>query len=130
MNFDNYKNKLIYPVKVNFTVYVYYDKVNKQEVTHPIPQCNENLVLLNKIVDDGYRLAQDAFNNESAAINQQFITDLFEDCGVPDNTLTRYIYGIAYQEGHSGGFSEIANSFYDLIEIYDVAEKFFKTAKG
>lgn len=130
MKYGNYKNKLQYPIKENFTVYVYYDKAKKEEVTLPYPAKDENLVFLNKIVDDGYRLAQDAFNNESAAINEQFITDLFNDCGVPDNTLTRYIYGIAYQEGHYGGFSEIANSFYDLIEIYDVAEKFFKTAEG
>lgn len=130
MNYENYKNRLKYPNKADYTTFVYYDKEAKKEVSLPYVAKDDKLVFLNEIIDDGYRLAQDAFNKESATLNQQFITDLFNDCGVPDNTLSRHIYGIAYQEGHSGGFSEIANSFFALIEIYFVAEKFFKSAKG
>jgi hypothetical protein len=130
MNFEKYKNKSRYPVEENYTTYVYYDRLNKVEVILPYAANDEKLVFLEKNVDFSFQTAQQAYQVESATLNSLFIKDLFEECEVPDNVLTSFIYGKAYETGHSGGYSEIANAFYALIDIYDIAEKFFKPAKG
>ena len=56
---------------------------------------------------------------------RRFAADLLTYHGLPDNDFTQSLYGIAWREGHANGYSEVANCFADLAELYEVARKHF-----
>ena len=48
---------------------------------------------------------------------EEFKRDLFEEFGVTDNPKKDRCYTIAYERGHSSGFSEVYSEFSDLVEL-------------
>lgn len=42
---------------------------------------------------------------------------LFEECDVEDNPKADLCWAKAYEHGHSAGYDEVANCFYDLVEL-------------
>jgi len=58
-----------------------------------------------------------AWRADQDRLTEQFRKDLLEECGVTNNPKADKAYGIAWDLGHSYGFCEVANYFYDLVEL-------------
>lgn len=128
MNLDDYKNKLPYPSKADFTT-TYYYKGGKLIAT--IRAGQQSGVIVSDCVrekefdDDAFKAAAQAYGNESRRLSELFIVDLFHDNGVPDDEFTRALYNVAYQRGHSSGYSEIKSYFEDMCHLQNLAKKVY-----
>jgi hypothetical protein len=124
-DFSYYSNRDPVPSKTNFTTYhVYnngevifsgtkaeYDEFNKNSITY-------SKALVEKVVDEEkYKEARLLYNRASADRSEEFKNDLFVEFGVEDNPKREQCYGIAYDMGHSNGFSEVYNYFDQLVEL-------------
>lgn len=128
MNLDDYKNKLPYPSKADFTT-TYYYKAGKVVATILAGEQSGVIVsgcVWEKVFDEGtYKAAVQAYGNETRRLSELFIVDLFHDNGLPDDEFTRALYNVAYQQGHSSGYSEIKNYFEEMSHLQTLAKKVY-----
>jgi len=124
-DFDYYNTcKTPYPGKNDFTV-VYGYKKGKLEFEM---SANEWLderksypdVTVEKDFDEvAYRVARTMYNEECSRLKMEFMKDVFEDTGVEDNPRRFKAFDYAWQEGHSGGYSEVYSIFCELADIIE-----------
>ena len=75
------------------------------------------------VKSESQRLYQEAvllrkdYIKEIAEINEAWKSDLFKEFGVSDNPKKELCYNLAYEYGHSSGYSEIYNYFSTLVEL-------------
>ena len=75
-----------------------------------------------------FRTAVEQWNKKQNELNELFVKELKEDV-FTNSDLKRYsntikaIYSEAYERGHSGGHSEIANVFHNLSHILEAVKK-------
>ena len=62
-------------------------------------------------------LERNDYLNEINKVNQQWQKELFEEFGVTGNPKAKLCYDLAYEHGHSSGYSEIYNYFSDFVEL-------------
>jgi hypothetical protein len=60
--------------------------------------------------------------------SSEFKEDLFKGFGVNDNPLREKAFLIAWDNGHSSGYSEVKNCFYDLADLILEADRLIKEA--
>ncbi|WP_407304030.1 hypothetical protein [Acinetobacter sp.] len=129
MNYAEYKNKLTHPSKQDFTVTHFYYQGKNVGTCHTASEIatlrgRYPTAVTEKIVDPhGYQAAAKAYDDESKALREQFIVDLFNEYNVEDNAFTRKLYKIAYEQGHSNGFSDIVAAFSDFYELDKLARE-------
>lgn len=58
-----------------------------------------------------------AYNAETIRLTNLFKADLFEEYGVADNPKADDAFNLAWQHGHSAGYSEVANYFDDFVRL-------------
>jgi hypothetical protein len=124
-DFSHYTTRDPVPSKTNFTTYyVYnsgevifsgtkpeYDEFNKNSITY-------SRALVEKVVDEEkYKEARLLYNRAEAYLAEEFKNDLFVEFGVENNPKREQCYGIAYDIGHSGGFSEVYTYFDQLVGL-------------
>jgi hypothetical protein len=70
-------------------------------------------------VDDegSYKAALTAYGRETVRLESLFRRDLFEDLGITDNPRADKLYSMAWEHGHSVGYSEVYNYACDLAEL-------------
>ena len=61
-----------------------------------------------------YRLA---YSKNSGELASQFRKDLEEDCGTTGHPKADMLFNKAYDRGHSGGFEEVTNAYYDMVDL-------------
>ena len=49
--------------------------------------------------------------------------ELIDWYGLPDNVITRKLASMAWEAGHSYGYSEVANAFADYADLYEFVVK-------
>jgi hypothetical protein len=113
------------PLKSDFTTYhVYnngevifsgtkteYDEFNKNSITY-------SRALVQKAVDeDSYKEALHLYRSICAERAEDFKNDLFLEFGVEYNPKREQCYEIAYNMGHSSGFSEVYNCFDKIVGL-------------
>lgn len=54
---------------------------------------------------------------EDGRIHDEFRKSLFETFDVVDNPKRDKAFAIAWEKGHSNGYSEVANEFADLVDL-------------
>lgn len=111
MNFEKYKNLLTYPKRSDYTKFYYYKggRVLAENVEGAIKE---------KVFDEEeYKKANDAYNKENARLFEEFKKDLFADLGIADNPKAEKLFSIAWDKGHSGGYSEVYNEALDLVDL-------------
>lgn len=81
---------------------------------------------------EAYDSAMTAYNTHSSELYQQFEKDLLAECGLEDIPahLVGPLLSLAYQDGHSSGYSEIANKFYSLAEATVPLMEFYRSNKS
>ena len=52
-----------------------------------------------------------------AAYPHDFYTDVLEAFEITNHPMAAKIYGMAYEDGHSGGHGEVMNCMFDLVEL-------------
>jgi|WetSurMetagenome_2_1015567.scaffolds.fasta_scaffold802603_2 hypothetical protein len=75
----------------------------------PYPHYNDNSEQAN--------IQWKAVKEEDNRLNGEFVKDLYETFGVTNNPKANKAYALAYDYGHSSGYSEIFNYFADLVEL-------------
>ena len=105
MNFNNYVNRMNYPLKSDF--YEEVEAVSKKGLTKTV-----------KIFDEvGYRIAVQDYRDEEERIVRHFFKDLLEELNLTDHPKAAVLMEKAWEHGHSSGFEEVANWAYDLAEL-------------
>lgn len=58
-----------------------------------------------------------AYHAESCRLSENFIKALEEEHGMTGHPKASILYSKAYERGHSSGLYEIANAYFDLLEL-------------
>lgn len=128
MDCNAYQNQLAYPRKADFTTTHYYRYGECIATVRPgeeKPEIAAGAVKESVVDEDAYRVAVSEYGKHSARLREQFNVDLLDDYGLPDNEFTRKLIDIAYEDGHSSGYSEIYNCFGDLADLHELAQKVY-----
>lgn len=119
MNFEKYTNTARYPRKQDFTTYYHYIG------GECIGQSNDRSPLLSgavieKVVDEeAYKEAQDAYYKAESDVKQQFFDELAEELDITNHPKKDKFLYLCWQEGHSGGFSEVYNVACTWVELLE-----------
>lgn len=65
-----------------------------------------------------YVNAVNAYANESARLNEEFKKNALEAVGLTQHPKADKIYGYAWEEGHSAGFSEVFSVLQDMAYLF------------
>lgn len=111
----------VYPNKKDYTtVYVY----NVGKVVWEGDLCKFSVnnypppnVIQQVVNEEKYKEHLTMYLNEETKLTKEFIDDLFTEFRVKNNPKRFKCYNLAYERGHSNGFSEIYNEFCDLVEL-------------
>lgn len=110
------------PVRDSFKTLYIYDQgelIYKGSVANRPDWTDSHKCAVTQTVLDAaaYDAAESAYAVELRRLESEFINDLFEEFGVQDNPKRHKLYSIAYDRGHSGGFSDVYSVFSDLVEL-------------
>lgn len=67
--------------------------------------------------EEAYKESLKQYRTISNARDAEFRRELFEEAGVTDNPKADILFSKAWEQGHSSGYSEVYNIFYDLLEL-------------
>ena len=124
MNFDDYKNTKPYVTSGDYKRYnVYYagkalelgaNRVKLAELLAAFPRAVKEEVY----DEEGFRIARKEYGDEEIRLRTQFWNDFAEEQNVSTNhPKFSLLADIAWEEGHSGGFSEVYNFAERLVDF-------------
>lgn len=123
--FDYYsKPQTFYPNKKDYITFYVYDRgqvvaksfgfeKSKRQLMDEYP----NAVIQEVLDDEGYKAHIKQYDEETHKLHEEFVNDLFEEFGVGDNLKRHKAFALAWERGHSSGYKEVYNQFYDLVEL-------------
>jgi hypothetical protein len=133
MNTDKYKNTMPYPTQKDFTVTYWYRAgkvVAKREpgaeteildprVGEPLDKGGIELgaCASEKVVDPAYKIAIATYGARTAQLEAQFKQDLFVELGIVGHPKADKLYSIAWEMGHSAGYSEVLSYAWDMVDL-------------
>lgn len=125
--FDYYsKHQTHYPNREDYTDVYVYDKgkviwegseSSYKELIKTNQSLHNKCVVQKVLNEEEYRKQQQKYGAESHKLHDEFVNDLFETFGVQDNPKRHKAFDLAYERGHSYGYEEVYNVFYDLVEL-------------
>jgi len=123
--FDYYsKPQTLYPNKKDYITFYVYDKgaciYSESSLFNTKSNLKEdypNAVIQEVLDEDGYKAHRKEYNDECNKLHQEFQNDLFEEYGVSDNPKRFKCFDLAWEHGHSSGYSEVYNYFGDFVEL-------------
>jgi len=138
MNFDDYKTKLPYPKREDyktFTVYrdgkcLFYKQKREvicDEIDAPISEginflsdLHKHDFVVERIFDeDGYKTHLQEYMDDQKRLNVKFAEDLHDEFGVSDNPKRDVLFSIAWDKGHSDGYSEVYAQYAELVPLIE-----------
>jgi TPR repeat protein len=129
VNTDKYKNNKPYPAKADFTTTWWYRagkavaKRNPGMETEILdPRVGIDIELgacaNEKSIDQvAYKAALRAYDHETARLVAQFKHDMFVELGIVDNPKADKLYSIAWEQGHSSGYSEVLSYAWNIVDL-------------
>ncbi len=129
MNFDLYKNTLEYPAQSQFATTYWYragavvaKRIADGEIEILDARVGNGIELgactKETVIDkDAFRDARAAYSAESGRLTELFKRDLFAELGIVGHPKAEKLYSIAWDMGHSSGFSEIETVAWDLLPL-------------
>jgi hypothetical protein len=121
--FEYYKTvEVQYPSKDEYTnVFVYSQgKVVWQGPYVPFKEIADRFkgMLVEKVVnEEGLKEQRRAYGAEVSRLEAEFKRDLFEEHGVTGNPKAGLCFGIAWDNGHASGYSEVASYFDTHVDL-------------
>jgi len=85
----------------------------KKQIDEELSKCKERAKSIYNVKMEDYNKIYPRWTERE----QEFKNDMFEYFGVSDNPNADKAYSIAYERGHSDGFSEIYGNFSDLVDL-------------
>lgn len=135
-DFEYYStNDMKYPDKADFTVTKLYVKTeicsgyNNIREYFDMPSSYTSFDVKNNIPDKDKFIIETVFDKEGyteytnkymSCLNEkeaQFKADLLEEAGITDHPKADMLFNKAWEQGHSSGYSEVYNCFYDLLDL-------------
>lgn len=117
MDFDKYQNKLTYPVKPNKP------KLGSNFENLFIEQ-QADVFKAYQLRRAEYEKLTNDYNNQVAAyaerqleIMEEFKADAFRELDIELNKKRHELFRIAWDYGHSSGYSEVFQYMYDLVDL-------------
>jgi hypothetical protein len=115
-------NSLSYPSKDEFTtVFVYSQGKTVWQGPYAEYKTKRDTfvgMVVEKVVDEAALMMQRRlYGAETGRLEAEFRRDLLEEHGVTENRKASRCYAIAYEHGHSAGFSEIASYFDEIVDL-------------
>lgn len=122
------KPQTLYPNKKDYITFYVYDKgecvceekdvsvtgsITKSHLNQKYP----NTVIQEVLDEDAYKAHRKQYDDESSKLYQEFRNDLFEEYGVSDNPKRFRCFELAWEHGHSSGYSDVYNYFGDFVEL-------------
>lgn len=129
MNTDKYKNALPYPPQKDFTVTYWYragkvvakrEPGKETEILDPAVGISIELgaCVMERFEDKvGYKAALQAYGHETGRLEAQFKQDMFVELGIVGHPKADRLYSIAWEQGHSAGYSEILSYAWDMVDL-------------
>lgn len=118
---DIYRNRLTYPSQKDFTRYHVYKKgsvVASNLSTEDVKKYNTSEFIIEKDEDTvGFKAAVAMYHKAFSLLDQWFVYSIKATNGVVDHPKADKAYSLAYEHGHSSGFSEIASYFDEFVEL-------------
>jgi len=123
MNFDKYVNNVPYPRKKDFTEWYHYKGGNFLGKTKNNEYEDANILfgaVIEKVVDEeAYKAAREAYYREENKMMGLFADDLADELGISNHPKKDKFLHLCWQEGHSGGFSEVYNVACTWVELLE-----------
>jgi hypothetical protein len=94
---------------INLVHATVYEKAGRGDYTPKLPYASGR--------DEASRAVQRAYQEEQRRLVEQFQRDLEAEHGVVDNSKKEKLFDIAWSQGHSSGFSEVALHYDELVEL-------------
>lgn len=124
-NYDeDYKNNAPYPNKKDFTTIFVYSKGvvlfkgTREEVEQELGKDFGKKYVVEISVDEvDYKKVRDAYYAEENRLYEKFKQDLFEEYEVENNPNREKAFSLAWENGHSSGYSEVAGYFDDYVDL-------------
>ena len=121
-DFNEYKTKLPYPNKVDFiTVYAYHkgEVVAEMSLTawNDAKDRYDGVTVEKDLDNDAFIEARNAYRADEQRLVKEFAQDLYEEFDVLRFAKRDKAFALAWEYGHSSGFSEVYNYFADLAEL-------------
>ena len=66
---------------------------------------------------EGYKKAKDAYHREEQRLYLEFTEDIAREFGVHGNPKADLLFSIAWEFGHSAGYSEVYGYYGDLVDL-------------
>ena len=128
MRFSDYDQQINRPTKSEFTTTYFYKNgqvvatVRPGEKPYAMPA---NALRETVVNEEAYKIACLEYQKHSARIREMFTVDLLQDFGLPDDSFTRRLVELAYEEGHSSGYGNVYSCFLPLSELADLAKEVY-----
>lgn len=61
--------------------------------------------------------ARRVYHDEDARLYKKFKADFFEELAIIDNAKREKLFTVAWEFGHSAGYSEVMNYGYSLVDL-------------
>jgi len=138
MNFDDYKTNFLYPNKKDYKTFtVYHDgkclfykqkrEVICDEIDAPISKgagfisdLQKHGFVVEQIIDeDGYKTHLQEYMDDQKRLKAKFAEDLHDEFGVSDNPKRDVLFSIAWDKGHSDGYSEVYYHYAELVPLIE-----------
>jgi hypothetical protein len=124
---DKYKTNLPYPSKSEFTTTYYYRRgeliAKKLGDATAVYEPNCMTVALDqcvteKVVDEAaFKKARNEYGTEERRLQEEFEKDLYEDLGIVGHPKASRLYGMAWEDGHANGYSEVYSRAAVLVDL-------------
>lgn len=123
--FDYYsKPQTLYPHRKDYITFYVYDKgaciYSESSLSNTKSNLKEdypNAVIQEVLDKEAYEAHRKEYDAESAKLHQEFVKDLFEEFGACNNPKSIRCFELAWEHGHSSGYSEVYNYFGDFVEL-------------
>ena len=117
---EKYTNKLPYPSKDDFTMtYIYKNGkcVWEGSLAYYKRDGKVDGVQENVLDDEAYKTAMREYRLEDNRLYNAFKAELEEDHGVQNHPKKDLLFSIAWEEGHSCGYDEVASYYDRYVEL-------------
>lgn len=119
-------NTEVYPDRREYTGVFVYDKgslvwsgsLKEYGITlGSLKQKYPNYVIQKILNEEAYKEQRTKWNVENARLHNEFKEDIFEEFGFQDHPKRERVFELAWDRGHSSGFSEVYLVFEELVEL-------------
>lgn len=110
MDFSKYENKIEYVRKPSKP------SASNIDTAQEAKKFADDMVIYESKLKE-YQEKNEQYQKEQRRIFQQFKVDALEEVGLTNHPKSEQAFNLAYERGHSGGYSDVYNELLDLADL-------------